>query len=314
MGRLLLGRALALVPMLLMVSAFVFLLVRATDTDPVRQVLGDGASDAQRAELRHALGYDRPLAVQFWTWLGAAVRGDLGRSLFTDRAVLASFGERLPATLGLVAGGLLVAVAAGLPAGILAALRAGSAVDRAVTGLASLALATPGFWLALLLVLAFGVRLRWFPVVGYTPFSDDPAAWARGLVLPGVALGAPSAAVIARQARGALAETLRATYVRALRATGTSRRRIVTGYALRNAMPPVLTVIGWELSTLIAVSFVIERVFGVPGIGTLLLDGVVRNDIPVVQGGVVLVACVVVLVNLAVDVGYGLLDPKVRPR
>jgi peptide/nickel transport system permease protein len=314
MRKLLLARLVALVPLLLMVSVFVFLLVRATNADPVRQVLGDGATEAQRAEMSHRLGYDRPLIVQFGSWLGDAVRGDLGRSLFTDQTVLGSFVERLPASGGLILGGLLVSLLVGLPAGIYSALRAGSPTDRMVTGVTSLGLAMPGFWLALLLVLLFGVELRWFPVVGYTPFADDPADWAYGLVLPCVALGVHSAAVIARQARGAMSETLRSTYVQALRATGTPRRRIVFGYALRNAMPPVLTVIGWELSALLAVSFVIERVFGIPGIGTLLLDAVVRNDMPLVQGGVVLVACVVVLINLAVDVGYGMLDPKARPQ
>lgn len=314
MGKLIVTRMVALVPLLFLVAVFVFLLIHLMPVDPVRQMAGEGSTEEQREALRHQLGYDRPLMVQLASWLGNAVRGDLGTSLFTDKAVVDAVVERMPITLQLVGGAITVALLIGLPAGIYGALRAGSLADRTVTAVAALGLAMPAFWLALLLVLAFAVWLGWFPVIGYTPLAADPVQWARGLVLPCVALGASSAAVIARQTRSAVRETLHRPFVQALRATGTPRRRIVYGYVLRNAMVPVLTVIGWELLVMLAVSFVIERVFGIPGTGTLLIDAVVRNDMPLVQGGVVLVACIVVIINLAVDVGYGLLDPKVRPQ
>ncbi|WP_157247129.1 ABC transporter permease [Nonomuraea typhae] len=314
MSRLILTRLVTLVPLLLLVSVIVFVLIHLTPVDPIRQILGEGSSMEQRAQLARELGYDRALPVQFGDWVLGAFRGDLGVSIFTKQPILETFLGRLPVTLALVAGGALVAIAIGVPLGVFAALRSGSAADRVVTGITSLGLAIPGFWLALLLVLGFAVQLRWFPVLGFTRFQDDPAAWARGLVLPSVALAIHSAAVIARQTRGAVLETLRAPYVQALRAVGTPRRRIVYRYALRNAMVPIVTVIGWELAVLLAVSFVVERVFAIPGTGTLLLDAVVRNDIPLVQGGILLVACMVVLINLAVDVAYGLLDPKARPQ
>lgn len=314
MRKLIISRLLALPPLLFLVSVFVFLLIHLTSVDPVRQILGPGASAEQRAKLSHQLGYDRSLPVQFVSWLGNALHGDLGTSVFTSQPIASTFFARLPVTLALVIGGTLVALAIGIPTGIYSALRAGSVPDRVVTAIASVGLALPGFWLALLLSLAFAVKLRWFPVLGFTRFQDDPAAWAYGLVLPSIALGIHSAAVIARQTRGAVVETLRAPYVQALRAVGTPRRRIIYRYALRNATVPILTVVGWELSVLLAVSFVVERVFAIPGAGTLLLDAVVRNDIPLVQGGIVLVAGLVVLINLAVDIGYGLLDPKARPQ
>ncbi|WP_166351417.1 ABC transporter permease [Phytoactinopolyspora limicola] len=314
MGKLLLTRLASLVPLLFLVAVFVFFLITLMPVDPVRQIAGEGASPEQLEALRTELGYDRALPVQLLSWLGNAVQGDLGTSLFTQRGVVESVLERLPVTAQLVGGAMLIALLIGLPAGVYSALRAGSLADRAMTALASLGLAMPGFWLALLLVLMFAVWLGWFPVIGYTPFGDDPVQWARGLVLPCLALGVSSAAVIARQTRSAMRDVLQSNYVQALRATGTPRRRIVYGYALRNAMVPVLTVIGWELTVLLAVSFVIERVFGIAGTGTLLIDAVVRNDIPMVQGGVVLIACIVVVINLSVDVGYGLLNPKVRPQ
>ncbi|MFD9946890.1 ABC transporter permease [Nonomuraea sp. NPDC059023] len=313
MRKLILSRLLALPPMLLLVSVVVFLLTRV-GVDPTRQMLGEGASEAQRALLRHQLGYDRPLVVQFGSWLGQVFRGDLGTSFFTQQPIVSSLAERLPVTLAMVAGGTLLAIAVGVPAGVWGALRAGSAIDRLITAVTSAGLAMPGFWLALLLMLFFAVELRWFPVLGFTRFADGPGMWAYGLVLPCVALGLHSAAVIARQTRGAMAETLRAPYVRALRAVGTPRRRIVYRYALRNSMVPILTAVGHEVIVLLAVSFVVERVFAIPGTGTLILDAVVRNDVPVLQGGIVLVACLVVLINLAVDIGYGLLDPKARPQ
>lgn len=314
MRRLIVIRALSTLPLLALVAVFVFLLVHLTPVDPVRQLLGPGATEEQRAALNAQLGYDRSWLAQFGSWLGSAVRGDLGRSLFTQDSVLTSIVERLPMTLSLVVGGILIAVLVGIPAGIVGAVRPGSVSDRVVSGLIAIGLAIPSFWLAMLLALVFAVLLPLLPALGYTPIEEDPIAWFQGMVLPCLALGLPASATIARQMRGAMTNALRAPYTQALRARGTPRNRIIYRYALRNSMVPVLTTIGWELGVMMAVSFVVERVFAFPGAGTLLIDAVVRNDMPVVQGGVMFFACAVVLVNLLVDIGYGVLDPKARPQ
>ncbi|TCO52273.1 ABC transporter permease [Actinocrispum wychmicini] len=314
MRRLIALRVLSTIPLLALVAGFVFLLVHLTPIDPVRQLLGPGSTEDQRAALAAQLGYDRPLLAQFGSWLGSAVRGDFGQSLFTQDNVLQSIVDRLPMTMSLVVGGLFVAVVIGIPAGIVSAVRPGSVGDRAVSLLIAIGLAIPSFWLAMLLALVFAVLLPLLPALGYTPIDEDPVAWFRGMVLPCLALGLPASATIARQLRGALAGALRAPYTQALRARGTPRNRIIYRYGLRNSMVPVLTTIGWELAVMMAVSFVVERVFGFPGTGTLLIDAVVRNDMPVVQGGVMFFAGAVVLVNLLVDIGYGILDPKARPQ
>jgi peptide/nickel transport system permease protein len=202
----------------------------------------------------------------------------------------------------------------GIGMGVLAGVRPGSSRDRAVVGVTSVGNAIPEFWLGLVLLLVFAVNLGWFPVVGYVPFAVDPVAWLKGIVLPSLALGIGSSALIARQTRAAMVSALASPYVDTLTAAGVSRKRIVFRYALKNAMVPVLSATGITVNILIGASFVVEKVFSFPGIGNLMLTSVVGKDFPVVQGGVLLVACLVILVNLLIDVGYGLLNPRVRPQ
>ena len=312
MKRLLLTRLVSVAPMLLLVSLFAFLLIHLTATDPVAQILGEGASNADRAEYARRLGLDRPLPEQFLRWVWAALHGDFGTSLYTSLSVAQSIADRIGVTLSLALAGMGFALCVGVPLGIVGSLRHGSRADRLLTMLVSVGLAVPSFWLALLLSLAFSVTLRWFQVVGYTPFSESPLEWARGLVLPAIALGVHAAAVIARQTRSAMIEVLHSRYVQALRARGLPRRRIVLAYATRNAMVPVLSVIAIQISVIVGVSFVIERIFAIPGLGTLLIDSVVRADFPILQASVVVIACFVLVVNLVVDIAYGLINPKVR--
>lgn len=312
MKQLLLTRLVSLAPMLLLVSLFAFLLLHLTATDPVAQILGEGASNADRAEYARRLGLDRPLPQQFLRWVWAALHGDFGTSLYTSLPVAQSIADRIGVTLSLALAGMGFALCVGVPLGILGSLRHGSSADRLLTMLVSVGLAVPSMWLALLLSLAFSVTLRWFQVVGYTPFSESPLEWARGLVLPAIALGVHAAAVIARQTRSAMIEVLHSRYVQALRARGLPRRRIVLAYATRNALVPVLSVIAIQMSVIVGVSFVIERIFAIPGLGTLLIDSVVRADFPILQGSVVVIACFVLVVNLVVDIAYGLINPKVR--
>ncbi|MFI6284220.1 ABC transporter permease [Streptomyces sp. NPDC051018] len=314
MTKFVLQRLLSALPTLLLVSAFVFTLVHLTPTDPVAQILGEGAPAADKDALREQLGLSRPLPEQYAEWLGGAVRGDLGTSLYTSVPVADSISSGIGITLSLAVAGMAIALLVGVPLGVLGALRPGSAADRLLTTVVALGLAVPSFWLGLLLVLVFAVNLGWLPVVGYTPFTEDPGAWARGMILPALALGSHTAAVIARQTRGAMIDALDSPYVQTLLARGIRRRKIVLRYAVKNALVPVLAVIAIQMSVLVAASFVIERIFAVPGLGTMLIDSVVRADYPVLQGSIVLVAVIVLLVNLAADLLYGVINPKVRPQ
>jgi peptide/nickel transport system permease protein len=308
------GRLLSALPTLLLVSVFVFLLIHATPIDPVAQILGEGAAAEDKRLLAEQLGLGRPVTEQYFSWLLSALGGDFGASLYTSVPVAQSIADGLGITLSLAAGGMAIALVVGIPLGVLGALRPGSPADRLLTVLVAAGLAVPSFWLALLLALVFAVNLGWFPVVGYTPLTEDPVAWLMSLVLPAFALGVHTAAVIARQVRSAMIEALGSPYVQTLLARGIRRRTIVLRYATKNAMVPVLAVVAIQMSVLVAVSFIIERIFAVPGLGTLLMDSVVRADYPVLQGTIVVVAVIVLLVNLAADIAYGLINPKVRPQ
>ncbi|MDN8618902.1 ABC transporter permease [Variovorax ginsengisoli] len=312
MRQLFLSRLLSVAPILFAVSLFTFLLTRMTATDPVVQILGPGASAADRAEYAHKLGLDRPLVEQFFRWLADALRGDLGSSLYTALPVAPTLADGVSVTLTLAIAGMLLALLIGIPLGIWGAVRHGSWADRLLSTIVSLGLAVPSIWLALLLSLAFAVELQWFQVVGYTPFAQDPLEWARGLVLPAVALSVHTASVIARQMRSAMIDVLRSPYVHALRARGLPQRLIISRYAIRNAMVPVLSVMAIQMSVLVGASIAVERIFAIPALGTLLVDSVVRGDFPVLQGAVVVIATIVLAVNLATDIGYGLINPKVR--
>lgn len=312
MKQLLLTRLLSVLPILLAVSLFTFVLTRLTSTDPVAQILGPGASNEDRAEYAAKLGLDRPLPQQFLAWVGDAVQGDFGKSLYTALPVAETIADGVSITLTLALAGMLLALLVGIPIGIWGAVRHGSWADRLVSVIVSLGLAIPSIWLALLLSLAFAVHLQWVQVVGYTPFSESPLQWARGLLLPAVALSVHTAAVIARQVRSAMIEVLRSSYVHALRARGLPQSLIVRRYAIKNAMVPVLSVIAIQMSVLMGASIAVERIFAIPALGTLLIDSVVRGDFPILQGAVVVIATAVLTINLLADVGYALINPKVR--
>ena len=312
MRQLVLTRLLSVLPILLAVSLLTFMLTRMTSTDPVVQILGPGASAADVAEYAQKLGLDLPLYQQFLNWLGNAVRGDLGVSLYTALPVASTLANGVSVTLTLALSGMTLALLMGIPLGIWGAVRHGSWADRLLSVFVSSGLAIPSIWLALLLSLAFAVKLQWFQVVGYTPFSQDPVEWARGLLLPAFALSVHTAAVIARQMRSAMIDVLRSSYVHALRARGIPQRLIIRRYAIRNALVPVLSVMAIQMSVLVGASIAVERIFAIPALGTLLIDSVVRGDFPVLQGAVVVIATIVLVVNLVTDIGYGLINPKVR--
>lgn len=309
------SRLLLVVPQLLIVSALVFLLVYLIPGSAAAMILGDaGANPEAIARVEAELGLDRPFFVRLGDWVGAALQGDLGVSLQSGRPVTELIGERLPATLSLVGGGLVVAMVIGIGLGVLAGTHARRPVDRGVTAFTSLMQSVPEFWLGLILIVVFVIQLGVAPVVARAPPTQDFGAWIRGLILPALALGAGASALIARQTRTAVAAALESRYADTLTAAGVPRRRIIWVYALKNAMVPVLAASALAVSILFGTSLVMERVFSFPGVGTLLLNSVIGRDFPVVQGTVLVVAILIIVVNLVVDVCYGLINPKARPQ
>lgn len=314
MRKLVAYRLFGAVPLLVLVAVTVFLLTHMMPGSPAGAILGDEADPESIAALEEKLGLDRPITAQFATWFRDAITGDLGESLFIGRPVNDLLAERMAPTLSMASSALLVAIVLGVGGGLVAALRHGSLVDRLVAMLTAAGLAIPGFWLGIILLLLFAVTLGWLPVISWRPPSQGLAGWARGLILPSIALGLGGSAVLARQTRSAMLEALESPFVQTLRAIGTPRRTIILRYALKNALVPVITMVAFQFLSLLGTSFVIERVFTIPGIGALLLDGVIRKDIPVVQGVTLVVAVAVVVVYLVIDVCYGVINPRARPQ
>jgi peptide/nickel transport system permease protein len=305
-------RVAGVVPLLLFVSAVVFILMELVPGDPALTIAGDSSSPQQVAEIRRQLGLERPLPVRYWDWLADAVRGDLGTSLFSSQSVSDAVGTRLPVTLSLAAGSIIVAILIGVGGGVTAAAHPGGWTDRVVMVLASFGLAVPAFWLGLILVLLFSRTLGLVPPTGYVPLSSDPVQWLRSLLLPSVTLGAAASAALARQTRSALVAVLRRDYVVAALARGKSWVSVLAKHGMKNAAVPVVTVLGLQVVNLIAASVIVEHVFALPGLGSLAIQSVARRDIMMLQGVVVVATLIVVGMNLVVDLLYGYLNPKVR--
>jgi peptide/nickel transport system permease protein len=314
MLRVIVGRIVVLVPMLFLVSLGAFLLIKLVPGDPALTLAGDNPTPDQVAAIRAELDLDDPLPQQYAHWIGDAVRGDLGKSLFSSVKVSDAIQQRLPVTLSLAVGAFVVAIVIGLPAGILAATRRGRLADKIVTAFSSLGIALPAFWVAVLLVTFLAIRNKLLPAVGFVGITEDPIEWARHLVLPSLALGTVAAAEIAQQVRASMVDVLRSDYIRTARAMGMRERTVIGRYALRNALGPSITVAGLQLVYFLGGTVVVENIFGLSGIGSLAISAADRRDFPVLQG-VVLVAVVVALsINLLVDLTYSLLDPRVRHR
>lgn len=305
-------RLIALVPVLLVVAVVVFLLIHLTPGDPAASILGDQATPDQIAAVRRQLGLDQPLPIQFLRWFGRALRGDLGWSIFLDRPVGTAIAERIPVTITLTLFAELIAVLVAVPAGIIAAARHNTWADRLFMFLALLGVSIPGFWLAVAMILLFAVTLRWLPVAGYQPLSEGGFASLRYLLMPAVSLGFMQAALIARMTRSSMLEVLRQDFVRTARAKGLRERAIIYKHAFRNALIPVITVVGLSFAVLMGGAIIIEKIFTLPGMGRLVVTAVQKRDYPVVQGVVLLTAGVYVLINLAVDLTYAWIDPRVR--
>ncbi len=307
-----LRRILMIVPLLFLVSLGVFALVLMIPGDPAITIAGENATEEQIEATRERLGLNDPVLVQYVAWAGSALQGDLGTSLFSNESVTGAILARFPVTIALTTAAMLVALLIAVPAGIVAAVHRGRWPDRAATLFASVGISLPNFWVGILLIIAFALMFPIFPAVGYTPISEGIGAWAHNLVLPGVTLGTAVAAEITRQLRGSLYDVLQQDFIRTARANGLRGSTVIAKHGLKNAAVPVVTVIGFQIGFLLGGSVIVERVFGLPGLGDLAIRAVLQRDIPMIQGIVVVTAVVVMLVNLAVDLSYGYLNPKVR--
>lgn len=312
MAGFLLRRLLGLLVVMAIVATMVFVLVRVIPGDPAVAMLGPDATEADVALVRTRLGLDRSISVQYVQFLQGLAQGDLGQSIFLGRPVVQALVERVEPTFCLTILAVLIAAGIGVPAGIGAAVFRGGLLDQALLGWAMLAASLPSFWLGLLCIQVFSVWLGWFPVAGY----GDPGAGLLvrlgHLVLPACVLGVISSALITRFVRSSVLDVLGDDYVRTARAKGLAELRVILRHALANALVPILTVIGLTLALLLGGAVVIETVFGLPGIGNLVVSAVLRRDYPVIQGALLVVAGVYVMVNLGIDLLYAIVDPRVR--
>jgi peptide/nickel transport system permease protein len=314
LARLVLRRLAATVPVLLLVTAGVFALLHLTPGDPIDAMMAESADPTAKASLRAELGLDRPLGVQYLAWMGRLLRGDLGRSIRNGEPVLENVGRRLRPSLQLALLAMAISLLIAFPVGVVAAVRHNTAVDRASTAFALFGICMPNFLLALLLIFLFGVTLRWLPISGYVDPAEELMDGLRSLVLPALTLGLALAAVVTRTLRSSMLEALTEDYVRTARAKGLSEWRVMRGHVLRNALIPVVTVLGLQLGTLIGGAVITEYVFALPGVGRLVVDAVFARDYPLVQGVVLLIALGFIASNLLVDLLYGVIDPRLRHR
>lgn len=308
----LIGRRLLLsIPLLLVVTGVTFAFQSLVPGDPARSLLGDNATPEQYELLRRELHLDQPLLQQYWHQLTGQLHGDFGTSIITNESVLTQIGQRLPLTLTLIAGGLVVATLVGVLLGVQSATRAGVWV-RVVDVVSLLGSALPGFWIALVLVQLFAVNAGWFEATGYVPFAESPAGWANHLVLPVIALSIHGIASIAKVARDGMLSALEMDSIRTLRAAGVPRHVLIWRHAMRNSSVAITTIVGIVAVHFVAGTIFIESVFALPGISSLVVGATNQHDIPVLQGVTVAITLYVISVNLFTDILYGLLDPKVR--
>ena len=307
-----LKRILAVIPVLGIVAVIVFLLLHLSPGDPAALIAGDTASSADVERVRELLGLNRPLYEQFFSWLWRLLQGDLGVSVFTGLPVTRMIGQRIEPTLWLTFLTITFAVVFAVPMGVIAAWKAGTWIDRALMALAVLAFSLPVFLIGYLFIFGFSIQLAWLPVQGFRSLSEGFAPFIRHLILPAASGGLVYMALIARMTRATMLEVLSEDYIRTARARGVGSRRLLLRHALKNAAVPIVTTIGLGIALLLGGVIVTESVFAIPGIGRLTVDSVLRHDYPVIQGIVLVVAAAYVFINLAVDLLYTVLDPRIR--
>ncbi|MBX5445567.1 ABC transporter permease [Sphaerobacter sp.] len=301
-----------LVPVLLIVGVLVFSLIHLTPGDPAAIIAGEDATTEQIADMRERLGLNDPIHIQFFRWFGGVVRLDLGDSIFLRQPVTEALLDRVQPTGLLTLYSLTLAILIAVPAGVIAAVRRNSWVDRALMVVSISGAAIPTFFFGILLILLFAVILRWLPSGGYVDIGEDPIRHVKSMILPALALGFSTAGLLARMVRSTMLDVLREDYIRTAFAKGLSQKTVVLLHALRNAAIPAMTVLGVSLANLLGGSVVVETVFNLPGMGRLVVESVARRDFPVIQGTVMVIAMIQVIVMLLVDVLYVYVDPRVR--
>jgi peptide/nickel transport system permease protein len=294
------------------VTITVFGLSALIPGDPAVTLAGEGATPESIAAIRDKLGLSKPWLEQYLTWMNGVLHGDLGTSFFYNTPVSGLVTNRLPVTLSLAVFAIVAAVIFGILAGMLAAAKRGKVADKITTVLSTVGIATPNFWVGMILLILFSLNWRVFPAVGYTPITTNFGSWFMHLVLPGVALAAAAGAELQRQTRSSVSEILSQDYIRTARAQGLTRRKVLWQRALKNGAPPLATVVGLQTAVLLGGSVVVEKVFSIPGLGTLAIESVTLKDLPILQGVVLLNACFVIIINFATDIVYTVLNPKVR--
>ena len=312
MARYLLGRLGGMLVVMAIVAVLVFVLTRAAPGDPIAVLLGDQATAEDIARVQKVYGLDQPLPVQFGLWLRELARGNLGESIFLQRPVTQALWERAEPTALLSLLAIAIATLIGVPCGIVSAVFRGRAIDQVFTGFAMLGASVPSFWFGLVLMQIFAVGLGWFPVSGYGEPGASLAARIHTLVLPATVLGVLNSALIIRFTRASMLDVLGEDYVRTARAKGLPESGVVLKHALRNALVPIVTVIGLTVALMIGGAVVTETVFGLPGVGNLVVSAVIRRDYPVIQGALLVVAVIYVVINFAIDLLYTVVDPRVK--
>jgi peptide/nickel transport system permease protein len=305
-------RVLAVVPVMFVVAIVVFLLLHLTPGDPAAIIAGDYAKPEDIARIRARLGLDQPLLVQFGTWLGHILTGDLGESIFSNLPVAHLIGQRLEPTIVLAVATIIVSCLTAVPMGVIAAWRAGALIDRAIMMFAVLGFSVPVFVIGYVLVYGLSLKAGWFPVQGYKPPSEGFLPFIRSITLPTVALSVFYVALIARITRASVLEVLNEDYIRTARAKGLDETTVMMRHALKNAAVPVVTIIGIGIALLIGGVVVTESVFNIPGLGRLTLDAILHRDYPIIQGMILVLSGAYVVVNLLIDISYTLLDPRIR--
>ena len=312
-ARLLINRIAMSIPLLFVVSALTFVLLSLVPGDAARMIVGDLGTQAEYEAVRQQLGLNEPVYLQYWHWLSALMHGDLGASLFTNEPVTRILNGRLAISLSLITLGTLLSGVLGIGLGLLGALRGGWPA-KLVDGLAMFGLAVPSFWIGLVLIAVFAVGLRLFPVIGYVPLTQSFSGWLHALTLPVVALTLSTIAIIAKQTRDSVLDTLSRDFIRVMQANGFSGRSILFRHVLRNSSVSIITILGLVFIYMLTGALFVEVVFALPGIASLIQQATLQHDVPVIQGAVIYVTLFVVIVNLFVDLLYGLVDPRVRAR
>lgn len=312
MIRFLANRLIAAVPVLVIVSLITFVLIYFVPGDVSAELAGPGAGKDEVARIRAVYGLDRPFHERLFGWYAALLQGDLGQSVLLGRSVSAAILERLPITLSLTGLSLLMSIVIGLATGVLAAMRVNTWVDQSTMTVALAGLSLPDFWLGLVMIYFFAVTLGWLPTGGYVDFTTSPLGWLRSMALPALALALTQVGLLARMTRASMLDVLRQDYMRTARAKGLSPARVVLHHGLRNALIPIVTVLGLQVGSLLGGAVLTETIFSWPGIGKWLIDAIARRDYPVVQAGILISALIFMGVNLVVDLLYGVVNPRMR--